>query len=334
MPIDRCNSAALATFFMSLPLSSPAFAIDCTKAQDQIEKAICGDAGAKAADDAMGAAFRALLGRLSGTAKETLLDDQRAWIASRNRHCLSHRLPPTACAKTKAETRTAVLQGRPESGPGLAGRLQPTSLRYVPEAEKIEFEAQFFHFPAPQNAGERLLNEEADASTAQFEEELKNLKEYKDEAPEAARLSYHETWTLRYASPSFVSIWKEQDQYSGGAHPMGSANGLNIDLRSGRKVTFADLFETKALEPIARLCRTYIETHNGERLADIEPSAISPRITEGVADLTAWSFTETDIRIYFGTGTLGDAYASGTFECTLPVAALNRLAKAPLPPGR
>lgn len=334
MQFNGCGSAALAVLFVSLPLTSPAFAIDCTKAQEPIEIAICGDAGAKAADDAMGAAFRALLGTMSGSGKSPLLDDQRAWIYSRNKHCTSHRLPPAECAKSKAEERSAVLQGRPESGPGLAGRLQPHFLRYTPETEKIEFEAQVFRFPSPQNAGERLLNKEADESAAQYEEELKNLKEYKGDMPEAARLSYHETWTLRYASPSFVSIWKEQDQYSGGAHPMGTANGLNIDLRSGRKLTFANLFETKALEPIAQLCRKYIETHNGERLADIEPSAIGPRIARTVADLTAWSFTEAEIRIHFGTGTLGDAYAAGTFECTLPLAALNGLAKAPLPPGR
>lgn len=126
-----------------LPIASQAHAIDCAKAQEPIERAICGDPAAKAADDAMGVAFRNLLGGSSASAREAALDDQRAWIASRNRHCPSHRLPPVECARTKAVERTRVLSGHPESGPGLAGRIQPMFLRRVSEPEQLEFEAQF-----------------------------------------------------------------------------------------------------------------------------------------------------------------------------------------------
>lgn len=176
------------------------------------------------------------------------------------------------------------------------------------------------------------MNREADAAARHFEKTLEDFLESRKDAGHSVKLSYHETWSIRHASPSFLSIWKEQDDYSGGAHPNGSASGLNIDLRNGRVLTFDDLFDRKALGPITRFCLKDIEARDGERLEDVDEASRETRIASGLTDLSRWSFTEREARIHFGIGTLGDTSIAGAYECVLPNARLDRLSKAPLPP--
>ncbi len=65
--------------------SMPARAIDCTKASDAIDKRICGDAGLKAADAAMGQAYSALLKSApDAEVRSMLVNSQRRWVAARN----------------------------------------------------------------------------------------------------------------------------------------------------------------------------------------------------------------------------------------------------------
>lgn len=302
--------------------------------------AICGDPAAKAVDDAMGEAFRALLGSLAGPEKEAALEDQRAWIASRNAHCPRHSQPPAICAREKAEARIVVLSARPETGPGLPGRLQPSFLRRVSEKEGIEIEVQIFRFSEPRTEGERLLDRMADEAAERFREASADFTRMKKESPGQDTFSHHETWTIAYASPAFLSIWSEQDAFSGGAHGMYGADGLNIDLRKGRLLSFDDLFKAGTAQEITRRCVAEIEKNDGERLEPIEDDDGSEkanreeRAAKSVQNLGSWSFTENEARVYFGVGMLGSTYAEGAFTCTLPLADLAKQAKVPLPPGR
>lgn len=301
-----------------------ALAIDCAKAREPIEQAICGDPLARASDDAMGAAFRALLGALSGPAKQAALDDQRGWLARRNASCLKASDPPAACARRHNAERAGMLAGRAESGPGLEPGLLPQFILQAPGRDRVGVRAQYYRFAEPRNAGERLVNAEADRAAAAIESTKSE--------PDDVTWTFNEVWSIRYASPAFLSIWTERDDFSGGAHGNYSASGLNIDLRAGRLLAFPDLFEGKAVTQIARLCLRDIEARAGERLEDVDEAARETRIASGVTDLSRWSFTEREARIHFGIGTLGDTYIAGAYECVLPTAQLDRLAKAPLPP--
>ncbi|NEI72385.1 DUF1311 domain-containing protein [Rhizobium lusitanum] len=66
-------------------LAAPAWAIDCSKASDPIDKRICGNAGLKAADAAMGKAYSALIKTApDADVRSMLVNSQRRWIAARN----------------------------------------------------------------------------------------------------------------------------------------------------------------------------------------------------------------------------------------------------------
>lgn len=68
-----------------LGTSMPAWAIDCAKASDPIDKRICGDVKLKAADAAMGQAYGALLKTApDAELRSMLINSQRRWISARN----------------------------------------------------------------------------------------------------------------------------------------------------------------------------------------------------------------------------------------------------------
>jgi len=70
---------------LGLGTTTPAWAIDCAKASDPIDKKICGNAGLKAADAAMGQAYGALVKTAPDPEIRTMLiNSQRRWIAARN----------------------------------------------------------------------------------------------------------------------------------------------------------------------------------------------------------------------------------------------------------
>lgn len=319
-----CGAPALLALGCLIASLLPARAIDCAKAREPIERAICGDPVAKASDDAMGAAFRTLLGALSGAEKQVALDDQRGWLARRNENCVKASDSPAACARRHNDERADMLAGRAASGPGLEPGLQPRFVLQASGRDKVGVRAQYYRFAEPRTAGERLVNAEADRAAAAIE--------YAKSEPDDVTWTVNEVWSIRYASPAFLSIWTERDDFSGGAHGNYSASGLNIDLRAGRLLAFPDLFERKAVMEIARLCLRDIEARAGERLEDVDEASRATRIASGLTDLSRWSFTEREARIYFGVGTLGDTYIAGAYECVLAFVRLNKLAKAPLPP--
>jgi uncharacterized protein len=68
-----------------LGVATPAWAIDCSKASDPIDKRICGNASLKAADAAMGRAYGALIKTAPDTEiRSMLVGSQRRWIGARN----------------------------------------------------------------------------------------------------------------------------------------------------------------------------------------------------------------------------------------------------------
>jgi uncharacterized protein len=80
----HCMIAVFVTIF-GLGVATPSFAIDCTKASDPIDKRICGNAGLKSADAAMGQAYAALLKSAPDPEiRAMLVNSQRRWIAARN----------------------------------------------------------------------------------------------------------------------------------------------------------------------------------------------------------------------------------------------------------
>lgn len=98
----------------------PAWAIDCTKASEAIDKRICGDAGLKAADTAMGQAYSALLKSApDAEVRSMLITSQRRWVAARNEWFSSNpgdRPLPVSELRKAMTDRTTALADRSDKG--------------------------------------------------------------------------------------------------------------------------------------------------------------------------------------------------------------------------
>ena len=86
-------------------ISSSAFAVsfDCAKASTFAEKTICSDPLLRKLDDALSSNYKAMLGADFGGPVETLRNDQRKWIANRNK-CTTKECLVTAYRKRVDET--------------------------------------------------------------------------------------------------------------------------------------------------------------------------------------------------------------------------------------
>lgn len=113
--LNRLTVLCLAAF---LGASMPALAIDCTKANDHVDKAICGNAGLKAADATMGSAYTALLKTApDAEIRAMLVSSQRRWVAARNEWLSSDDTSfPIAQLRKAMVDRTALLTDRSDKG--------------------------------------------------------------------------------------------------------------------------------------------------------------------------------------------------------------------------
>lgn len=314
-----CLRPALA--ILSLFPAVPAFAIDCGKAKLPLETAICADPPARDSDAAMEAAFEALRAASQGAERKSALEDQRAWLKERNAAC-GNVGTQASCVRDSNLARVDVLKAKPESGPGLERPLQPVFVRQAGDRRKIDIAVQVLRFPDPQTAGERALNAKAD-------EALKGLTLTKEE-PDEREWSFEQSWTIAYASPSFLSIRTQYEDYSGGAHGNRGNGGLHIDMKSGRVLAFTDLFDSRALKEIDALCKKQVEAEKKERGGEDETADLEKRIDDVAKDLSNWVFAEREATVFFDQYTVG-SYAEGPYDCTIPSEALSKLAKRPIP---
>ena len=103
------RSAVLALALLASAV--PAAAFDCAKASTEIEKAICADPAALAANDRMETVYFAMRDRLKGTPGEAILKDgQRAWLRHRDAFCN----PEAECLASESDGRAQALAKTPE----------------------------------------------------------------------------------------------------------------------------------------------------------------------------------------------------------------------------
>ena len=108
-------------------LSAPAYAqdderIDCVHAMVQRELNICADRDFRASDAKLNDVYRATMARLSGPEQERLRDEERGWIAVRDRQCNEEAEPNrggsifpmvySGCLAEKTKARIRVLQSQ------------------------------------------------------------------------------------------------------------------------------------------------------------------------------------------------------------------------------
>ncbi len=306
---------------------APAAALDCNAAKTDIEKAICASPGAAAADSAMGAAYTALRERLTPAQREALLVSQRLWIKRRGFGCESDKPGYAQCLTRETEQRRAFFEARPEAGPGVGSPLTVEIVAKPGKPRDWEIDVELLKFAEPKGPGEKTFNAEV----------AKMLKDIPTDRKEIERdQTYsHDVWMrITWLSPRLLSSRIEGYEFSGGAHGNPSTIGLNIDMKSGRKLAFADGFDKAAQEKLTAACMAQIVPEKVKRGMD-EPKGdelktLRKGVEEGLAILDTWNFTPKGATIVYGHYAIG-SYAEGTYECDVPLARLKELAKTDFP---
>jgi len=290
MLVVRHLNPAIVVFAAWLIAAPPAAAIDCSVAQSDIEKAICADPAALAADTAMSSAFKAVEASTPKPAQKVLVDNQSAWVESRDINCGTgdDGTPLTGaqlsqCLLGETQARQRFLAGQPEEGPGAPDLITPMLVEGV-DGTFIES----FHFATAKTPGEKLFN-------ALVAKELKEVHVAKDEDDYTDDFSM----LLSYASPQLISAHIEgTDLKPTLAHPMPYARQINVDLTAGKALTFSDAFAPDALPALQQMCLPQVAAYTSPD----GKSAIDQRVADvnlAVGNLDQWQFGATKATVAF-----------------------------------
>ena len=322
-------AASAISFFLTLS-GGPVVAFDCSKASTQTERAICADPSLKAADDAMGAAYSALRHSLQGSEASMLQLAQKRWLGERDDRCASENGQElTSCLLQFTDERRLLLEGSPQSGPGVGARIVPVFIQQEGGPRKYDVDYTLLRFAEPETIGQKLFNRELDEIGRKAP-----LGPHSEAVGEGMQLAAIASAALSYASPkvisSAISIWS----FDGGAHGNGGLTNVNVDLTGGRDITFDTLFDPADKEPLVVSCRQQIKDQKTEKMGGEEfkpaddPNYQDSAIEEHVSDLTRWTFNSEDAVVTFDAYAIG-SYAEGSYACTYAMGLLRSLARDP-----
>ncbi len=331
------SSAALAA---AVALAPAAAAFDCAKASTDTEKAICADPAVKAADDEMAAAYAALLPSLKGDQPAMLKANQRAWLKTREQNCSWQETAAekSACLLDFTKSRTAYLTGAPATGPGYGDSTPLTPFILSREFGKghCSADVSVYRFAGTASApGEKTLNNWVNDQTESLESQFGSYTG--GDLPEGMSCEYSAAANLTYASPDLIAMNVSVYMFGGGAHGNSSAMSITLDRKSGKALTFADIFTPAAGKALTAKCAEGIKAQKLSRFAESGTEAevkklvaddmvnYADAIAQGVGDLTNWLVYDDRAEVYFAPYALG-SYAEGEYQCTLPKADLEKAA--------
>lgn len=165
------------------------------------------------------------------------------------------------------------------------------------------------------------------AETAETAEESERGSVLADEAQES---SLDIGYEIRYATDDLISVEFSEGEYSrGAAHPNSSTQVLNFDVKSGKKLALADLFNAKSnyLSVISAYCikalKDQSKKDNDSMLDDeMVKSGASPRAD----NYRAWSITKKGLWITFDPYQVAP-YAAGPQYVLVPYSVLKDMIK-------
>lgn len=320
----------------ALALSGQAFAFDCAKASTKIEKAICSSPDAKAADDAMEAAYAALLPQLDQKQAAALKASQRSWLVRRNDNCGFDEAPAAiaACVTEMTKARASYLAATPDSGPGLAKAPLPYLMSQAQTKTLCSADVALYRFgKTAASAGEKFFDAEMDALASSYASEFGKRE---IEPGFEFNCDYALTARFTYATARFASVSIDRYVYGGGAHGFGDQISAHIDMASGKAVSFSDVFDDSAKPALVKACTAGLRAEKQKRYSDIEAADLAAQldeevktyadgIAETVGNLGNWIVFEDRAEIYFAPYAIG-SYAEGSYSCTLPKAEIATLA--------
>jgi uncharacterized protein YecT (DUF1311 family) len=285
-------------------MAPAAAAFDCNKAATPVERTICGDAGARDANDAMEGAFASLREGLSADARAALVAGQRAWLKYRDARCG----PQAACLAEESARRRNAIEATP---PGM-----------IPD----------FRFKAGRPGGYEVVidvyrfADGRDPRGAAFDAVVDRMiadspLSAPPDADNHAPYGHEIAMTIALASPNLLSAIVNVYDYSGGAHPNSSTEAVAIDRRTGELLNAPRLFGRDGVRKLAEDCARQVVRERSP-YADMEESAALQQLEEefpGVvhnhaSDMRRWHFRPDGAVLTFDSYAIGP-YAAGPFEC-------------------
>lgn len=250
------RTAALALLAVSIALPAiaqnrPSF--DCTKAATAHERTICGNPELAAADREMAAAYAALAGRLTGTAKTHLEASQKRWVADW-RGCDGNPQNLAGCLGGRYRDRTAELKLF-ASGPYpfiSDHAIIVTGKTYYVDAAYPQFDGTFADFGAVNR---------------RFAESTRKDVDFFAGSPDGG---FEQDFDLARPMPNLISILLRRSWWT--AHVVISIQGTLIDLGTGRPVGLDALFLSRhgldlAIEAVVR--KEFAAEGRGDPPADL-----------------------------------------------------------------
>ncbi len=316
----------LSALIVSVLGAVPAMALDCARAKTPLERAICADPVAEAADAAMTNAYDALAASLPPSGKPALLTSQKRWLKRRADICLGREGAGVAsCLADETDARRAYLAGEPSSGGDAAGTFTPVFIQHVGKPNQYDLDVNALKFTDERLVGETLFNAKIDALLKQVP------KIDQSDIRQNMVYSYNLDVSAPFASKAFVSGHVELYDFSGGAHGNSSTSNFAIDLENGKELQFSDLFEAAAQPEFVAECLEQIKQQKQKKMPDDPFGVISAAeqkatIEKSVGDLTRWSFSADKAEITFDAYALG-AYFEGSYACDFSAGAMRPFLK-------
>jgi uncharacterized protein YecT (DUF1311 family) len=307
----------------------PASAIDCGAAKTRAEQAICADPQLRRADDELASAYVHLKGTVPPDQREPLRASRLLWIKQRESCSADLENDAGSCVRGFLEERLVLLSGKPESGDA------PAQLRFVPWFRESEakpgawgLDVVLDKIAEPRSPGEELYNHEAESLIAPAP--LDGAAPGPDLPPVPADKTYGYDARLHptYVSDILISAFADGYTFTGGAHGIAWSRSLNIDLRNGRDLTFADLFPLEAVGPLAKQCTDQLIAERRGKLNDptvnLDEGA-DIAIVKSIRELSRWSFRADRATVTFDPEEIG-AHVEGGYACSFDLTKLRSLA--------
>ena len=325
-------------FVVSLMLATSALAqsgpsSDCAKASNEVELAICATPQLAAADREMATVYGALVGKLSGPAKDHLVKDQQHWLAIRIDACVGTKDQVIRCLERHDRARTNNLR---VFGDGVYPFISEEALVKTGKVGKISYaiDATWPRFDGT-TADFSALNRSYAETTAKAAGEVIPPDISAGELRGEQLWPYIQTFELQRPAANAIAVAMTSYAFSGGAHGYGGTSAQLVDLRTGRKAELSDVFGPgdawlQTLVPLVRgeLKKQFTDDRPGFDDA-IEPAAL----TKLLRDPSIYYFVDERLVLIFNPYVVGP-YVSGTFKVSIPYATLRPLFAANGPLGR
>jgi uncharacterized protein len=306
----------------ALAQSGPSF--DCAKADNAIDRAICREPELARADRELAAAYAALLGRLSGAAKDELVKDQARWIGDRNRGCLADIDGIVPYLKGRYAARTEKLRAFAEgaypfiSEHALSGRGKLGKITWSYEISYPRFDGKTADFSAVNARFADAARKKAADATPKADDGPERQQEW----------TYEQGFMVYRPGRDAVTIAVHFYGYAGGAHGYGATDCTLVDLRTGKAVGPAGVFAPgeqwlRVMSQIvgADLKKQFVEKPGFEDA--LEPANLAKLLSE--ARHYCWRADK--LELVFNAYEVGP-YVSGPFDVYIPYERLKPLLRA------